>query len=120
MKALALGSLQQNSNHRVAASSKFTEGKRLAQLATASRAKEKISLRWEDAEKAIKAFAAADREKIFMQPSSFYRVRNNTADQKLTTAIYTPELNNFWLKRLGADMYVEEAFQILSDFIQAQ
>ena len=120
MKPLALGSLQQKSNARIAEAIKFKEAKRLAQLVEGNRQKGKFSLKWDDAEKAIKAFAAVDREKVFTQPTSIYKVRNNTADQKFNAAFNTTDINSFWLKRLSADMYVEEAFQILSDFIQLQ
>ena len=119
MKPLALNSLQQKSTGRIAEAVKFKEAKRLVQLAQDQK-KGKISLKWDDAEKTIKAFAGVDKEKVFMQPTSVYKVRNNTADQKFNAAFNTTEINSFWLKRLSADMYVEEAFQILSDFIQLQ
>jgi len=119
MKALALASLQPKSNSRISEAPKFKEGKRLAQLSLGFRKQSKISLKWEDAEKELKSIAAGNNEKFFSQPSTIYRVRNNTAD-KAISAIGDNEYNTFWLKRLSADMYVEEAFQILTDFIQLQ
>jgi carboxyl-terminal processing protease len=120
MKPLQFTSLQGKSNARVAEASKFNEAKRLSQLAASKKGTGKFSLKWDDAEKTVKAYAAGDREKIFSQPTLLYKVRNNTADQKFNAVFNTSDINGFWLKRLSADMYVEEAFQILSDFIQLQ
>lgn len=117
MKPLALSALQQKSSSRIAETPKFKEGKRLAQLASGYKKTGKISLKWEDAEKEIKTISSGSNEKVFTQPSVVYRVRNNTADQKFTSPVAN-EFNTFWLKRLSADMYVEEGFQILTDFIQ--
>lgn len=117
MKVLAAGSLQQKSDARVAASVKFKEGKELAQRINRRETAGTISLKWDDAEKEVKALTYADREKIFTQPSVLYKVRNNGTDQKLAAAFINTSINDFWLKRLSADMYIEEAFQILSDFI---
>ena len=119
MKPLALASLQQKSSSRIAEAPKFKEGKHLAQLSMGYQKQNKISLKWDDAEKEIKTFASGNSEKFFSQPSTVYRVRNNTAD-KAISALGDNEYNTFWLKRLSADMYVEEAFQILTDFIQLQ
>ncbi|HYO20885.1 MAG TPA: carboxy terminal-processing peptidase [Flavisolibacter sp.] len=119
MKPLSIVALQQKSSSRIAETPKFREGKRLAQLASGYRKKGRVSLKWEDAEKDLKSITSGIDEKFFSQPSSVYRVRNNTPDQKFTAAS-SNEMNNFWLKRLAADMYVEEAFQILADLIQTQ
>ena len=119
MKALALGSLQQKSNGRIAESPKFKEGKRLAQLALGYRNKGKLSLKWEDVEKEVKTIGSSNTENFFRQPTTVFSVRNNTADQKYSS-VQPNEFNAFWLKRLAADMYVEEAFQILTDFIQSK
>jgi carboxyl-terminal processing protease len=119
MKPLALATLQQKSSGRIAETAKFREGKRLAQLASGYRKRGKVSLKWDDAEKELKAIASGSDEKLFSQPSSVYRVRNNTADQKFTPASVN-DMNTFRLKRLAADMYVEEAYQILADLIQLQ
>jgi carboxyl-terminal processing protease len=120
MKSLSLAGVQQKSNNRFTEIPKFKEGKRLAQLAAGYRKKGKVSLKWEDAEREIKTVASGTSENLFAEPTNVYRVRNNTADQKFTSSALANEFNAFWLKRLSADMYVEEAFQILSDFIQLQ
>ncbi|HUC83225.1 MAG TPA: carboxy terminal-processing peptidase, partial [Flavisolibacter sp.] len=117
MKPLALAGLQQKSTDRITQAPKFKEGKRLVQMAAGFQGAGKMSLKWEEAEKEIKAIAPGIDEKFFQQPTTVYRVRNNTAD--LGFAFTTSnEFNSFWLKRLSGDMYVEEAFQILNDFIQ--
>ncbi|MDB5207528.1 MAG: hypothetical protein JWR72_2603 [Flavisolibacter sp.] len=119
LKSFSIAGLQQKSSERVAASPKFREGNTLSLLASVRQKQGKVSLKWDDAEKEIKTYSIADKEKLFMQPSSLFSVRNNTADQKFN-AVNTKgiDINSFWLKRLSADMYVEEAFQILSGFIQ--
>ena len=92
-------------------SPKFRESKSLALSSSAQQNKVRVSLKWEDAEKEVKAYAIADKEKLFTQPSSLFAVRNNTADQKFNSMNTKGlDINTFWLKRLNADMYVEEAF----------
>ena len=119
LQPISTAALQQRSAGRIAAEKKFKEGKALLKFSAAQQKKGTVSLKWEDAEKEIKAYPIADGENIFTQPSLLYRVRNNTADQKFNTiTTVDDDINAFWLKRLPADMYVEEAFQILSDFTQ--
>lgn len=119
LKPLPIAGLQQQSNLRIANSAKFKEVKALQQAIATRKAGDKISLKWEDAEKAVKSYAVPVNENVFAQRSTLFSVRNNTADQKyLTAGKDDGELNSFWFKRLLTDMQLEEAFQILSGYIQ--
>lgn len=119
MNALNLSGLQQQSAARLNEAVKFAEAKRTAAMNTSYRKRTSFSLKWDDAEKEIKAISAGVGEKIFSQPSAIYRVRNNTADLHFASSLST-DLRAFWLQRLSADMYIEEAVQILSDLIQSK
>lgn len=115
LKPLSTAGLQQKSGARLADAAKFREAKRVASLAAAYRTRKSFSLKWEDAEKELAA-VPTDVEKILSQPTALYRVRNNSADLQFASS-FEQEVNAFWLKRLSSELYIEEAFQILSDFI---
>lgn len=118
LPALPVAGLQQQSAARIAGSAKFKEIK-AAELAMAGRRMAgAVSLKWDDAEKAVKARAAFIGDNTSTQPGTFFSVRNNTADQNYAGARDDAELNSFWFRRLLSDAQLEEAFQILSDFIQ--
>lgn len=117
MKPLLTAWLQQKSNDRLANGTKFTEARRLATLAAAYRDRKTVSLKWDDAEKELAAVPAG-AEKFLSRPTDVYRVRNNGADLQ-AASFWQQEVNASWLRRLGSELYIEEAFQILSDFISS-
>ena len=50
-----------------------------------------------------------------------FTVENNVADQQLFSKDpYAREINQQWLENLGEDIYIEEAFLVLTDLINLQ
>ena len=76
-----------------------------------------MSLQWEETEKQLlTAFKQEQKQKeIFTQPTSVYTAGNHSFDKE---AVALQPTNKLWLNRLMEDLYVEECYQILSDYIQ--
>ncbi|MDZ4794681.1 MAG: carboxy terminal-processing peptidase [Bacteroidota bacterium] len=53
-------------------------------------------------------------------PTGKYTVGNHTADKQLLTNQYAKEGNDIWLENLADDIYIQEAFLILTDLINLQ
>ena len=55
------------------------------------------------------------------KPGSQFTVENHSPDkQLLANDQYAKEMNNAWLKNLADDIYLQEAFQVLTDLINLQ
>ncbi len=116
---ISLSVLKKNSAIRVVNNPKF---KALVGIAAtlASATAEKISMKWEDAEKRIKTeYQNLNSTNTTFSPTKLYSVFNNSNDQNLLAKKIIPEeINQHWLNKLAKDIYIEESYQILSDFIK--
>ena len=78
-----------------------------------------ISLKWSDyAQNTNYSYAAKTEVQKIQQPQGNYTPENTTLDkERFKSDAYLREINVEWLKRVGLDIYVQEAFNILNDYI---
>lgn len=120
---LPLLSLKKNSSTRVQSSAPFQEViKSREWLASEVKKKhEPVLLLWDDFSKhtieQTKHYALL--EHAFSQSVGTYTVANNQQDkQRVALDEYTRKFNDTWLKKLARDIYLAEAFNVMTDLIE--
>jgi len=122
LTALPLSTLKAKSAARVESNAGFEEIKKMAkQLKHEQEPGPKtISLKWSEYYASILK-DAPDQQALLKKLQELkpgYTVENTALDkEKLKTDVYAGEMNTRWKDRLLKDIYVHEAFNILSDFI---
>jgi len=113
--------LRERSASRVQAQPQFTAlqayGRQIAQL---ERREEKVSLVWADFKKQYEAelaMAAGVEKNTSAASSAFKASRMQAVEQRIQMDAYTDEFNRTWIKNLQDDIFVNEAFLIICDFI---
>jgi carboxyl-terminal processing protease len=117
LSPLSLNSLQQASSARIKSNEKFAILNELGKDIGAANNEEIVSLKWEETEKTlISEFNLEQKQKkIFTQQTTIYTASNHSFDKE---TVASQPMNKIWLDRLMQDLYVEECYQILNDFIQ--
>jgi len=120
MMPLPVTALQSGSSARIKNSEKFKQLTGMAATIEATYFNQTRSLSWDDREKKIKTVHAIKNDiKNGFAPTSFYTPDNNSNDKFLLSKHIIPEeLNKHWLQKLSKDIYIEECYLILSDFIK--
>ncbi len=80
-----------------------------------------ILLSWEEflknSEKDVQRYRVI--EKNLMQPTAVFNVTNCQIDlQRINLDEYAKEFNKRWIQKLKGDKYVEEAFQVICDYVE--
>ena len=118
---LPIDKLKIKSEARVKDNLSFAEVKKFAHVLEEERRRDSaiISLKWTDYVKSMQVAPDTKAElKKIEQPTSIYIVENSLLDkEKIKADTYLRENNNKWLQRIGADIYVQECFNILTDYI---
>jgi len=121
LPALPLKDLQERSAGRVQGQPQFTAlqayGQQIARL---EHRDEKVSLVWGDFKKHYEAELAmvAHVEKSSSAVSAAFKASRMAAmDQGTAANAYSNEFNRTWIKNLQDDIFVNEAFLIICDFI---
>ncbi len=112
---LALNAVKQSSAARIKSNEKFAMLNEWGK--SYNEENRPVSLKWEEREKKlISQFNQEQKQKnILTQNTTAFTVNNHSFAKE---AAASPSMNALWLERLMQDAYVEECFQILSDFIQ--
>jgi len=79
-----------------------------------------ISLKWDETEKQIRKEIAEGFQVVSDEGMSViaYKADNHSFDKsRLGNDELFSLINDYWIKRLGKDIYIEEAFRILVDYI---
>ena len=121
MKTLPKVPLSTSSRQRLEKDQRFIQLKSFQQLLSKSLSPAKLPLKWELVEKELRNNAKEniDFEKTFQKPSDLYRPFNNSSDEKFFHLNpIAQEVNQQWLQRIARDLYIEETFRVLTDFIQ--
>ena len=118
---LPIADLKAKSDARTKDDPAFGEVKKIAEVLQKERNSPPtpVSLKWTDYVQAIKktpepTFAM---EKI-QHPSSNYAAENISVEkERLKNDVYLRDINAEWLKRVANDIYIQEAFNVVSDYI---
>ncbi len=118
---LPIDKLKIKSDARTKDNASFAEVKKIAHLLLVDRRRDSniISLKWTDYIKNLQAGTDTKAEfKKLEQPTSIYAVENSVLDkEKFKSDTYLRENNTKWLQRIVTDIYVQECFNILTDYI---
>ena len=118
---LPIDKLKIKSEARVKDNLSFAEVKKFAHILEEERRRDSaiISLKWSDYAKSMLAAPDTRAElKKMEQPTSTYIVENSLLDkEKIKSDAYLRDNNGKWLQRIGTDIYVQECFNILTDYI---
>ena len=121
LPALPIADLKTKSDARTRDNAAFAEVKKFADLLQQDRKSQptSISLKWTDYVQASKKMPAPnmDMEKI-EHPSSIYAAENISVEKdRLKNDAYLRDINAEWLKRVMNDIYIQEAFNVMNDYI---
>ena len=121
LSLLPIASLKKNSETRLQGNATFGEIKKFAHVLQQERNVQEvlIPLRWNDYYQKANYHPATNSEMEKLQHTATNYVPENTLfdKDKLKNDDYLKELNKQWLKRVTGDIYIQEAFNILNDYI---
>jgi carboxyl-terminal processing protease len=114
--------LQSKSNTRVAGHPAFTRLQETMHELQQETGKENtpVQLNWNEISKTLQQEnrQQAAFKSIYNSPVTAYEVKTNSAEAtRMNIDEYARQYNDAWIKRLKSDIYVEETFQIVCDYI---
>jgi carboxyl-terminal processing protease len=124
LAALPVADLAAKSAARIKTDKNFNDIKKIISLMTERmQGTEKMSIKWDEYEKWAKQ-RAKDEETLKgegVAAGKTYKVDNHSLDKALlVNNEFAKEINSSWLESIAEDIYIQEAFLVLSDLIKLQ
>lgn len=121
LAVLPLQSLREKSEKRIAQQPKFASLETYsARLLDLEKKKENISLSWSDFKKNYaneKELVKDVRQNASQDVVAFHASKMKDEEQRMQMDNYVDEFNKAWIKNLQSDIFLNEAFLIICDFI---